>query len=80
MRTGGNSRQVSPNNRDSARARQRFRAGVYVPTPRKGVKSANLGELKAAADRLAAALASMSEEEVGADYKEWRRRKIAAAH
>ena len=54
--------------------------GVYVPTPRKGVKSADLGALKAAADRLAAALAGMSEEEVAADFKEWRRRKKAAAH
>ena len=53
--------------------------GVYVPTPRKGVKSADLGELKAAADRLAAALAGMSEEEVAADFKEWRRRKKTAA-
>jgi hypothetical protein len=53
--------------------------GVYVPTPRKGVKSADLGELKAAADRLAAALAGMSEEEVAADLKEWRRRRKKAA-
>ena len=53
--------------------------GVYVPTPRKGVKSADLGELKAAADRLAAALTGMSEEEVGADFKEWRRRKKTTA-
>lgn len=49
--------------------------GIYVPTPRKGVKSANLGELKAAADRLAVALACMSEQDVAADFKEWRRRK-----
>jgi hypothetical protein len=48
--------------------------GVYVPTPRKGVKSADLGELKAAAERLAAALAGMSEEDVAADFQEWRRR------
>ena len=53
--------------------------GVYVPTPRKGVKSADLGELKAAADRLAAALDGTSEEEVAADFKEWRRHKKAAA-
>jgi hypothetical protein len=53
--------------------------GVYVPTPRKGVKSADLGELKVAADRLAAALAGMSEEEVAADFKEWRRRRKKAA-
>jgi hypothetical protein len=53
--------------------------GVYVPTPRKAVKSADLGELKAAADRLTAALACMSEEEVAADFKEWRRRRKKAA-
>jgi hypothetical protein len=53
--------------------------GVYVPTPRKGTKSADLGELKAAADRLAAVLAGLSEEDVAADFKEWRRRKKAAA-
>jgi hypothetical protein len=53
--------------------------GVYVPTPRKGVKSADLGELKAAADRLAAVLAGLSEEEVTTDFKEWRRSKKAAA-
>jgi hypothetical protein len=49
--------------------------GVYVPTPRKRVKSADLGELKAAGDRLAAALAGMCEEDVAADFKRWRRRK-----
>ena len=53
--------------------------GVYVPTPRKGVKSADLGELKAAAERLAAALAGTSEEDVSDDFKEWRRRKKATA-
>jgi len=53
--------------------------GVYVPTPRKGVKSADLGELKAAAERLAAALAGTSEEDVSVDFKEWRRRKKATA-
>jgi len=53
--------------------------GVYVPTPRKSVKSADVGDLKAAADRLAAALAGISEEEVTADLKEWRRRRKGAA-
>ena len=53
--------------------------GIYVPTPRRGIKSANLGELKAAADRLAAVLAGMSEEEVAADFKDWRRRRKNAA-
>ena len=32
--------------------------GVYVPTPRKHIKPADLSELRAAADRLAATLAS----------------------
>ena len=33
--------------------------GIYVPTPRKGVRTADAGELRAAADRLAEALAGM---------------------
>jgi len=49
--------------------------GVYVPTPRKRVTTAESGELKAAADRLAAALADVGEEEIAADFKEWRRNK-----
>ena len=53
--------------------------GVYVPTPRKSVKSADVGDLKAAADRLAAALAGISEEEVTANFEEWRRRRKGAA-
>jgi len=53
--------------------------GVYVPTPRKRAKSADAGELKAAADRLAEALADMDEEEIVADFKEWRRKKKSAA-
>jgi hypothetical protein len=48
--------------------------GIYVPTPRKRTKSAELGELKAAADRLAAALADVEEAEIVADFKQWRRR------
>jgi hypothetical protein len=36
--------------------------GIYVPTPRKSVKSADMTELPAAADRLAAALSSGDEE------------------
>jgi hypothetical protein len=52
--------------------------GVYVPTPRKGVKSADAGELKAAADRLAAALADVDEEEIATDFKAWRRRRKGA--
>jgi hypothetical protein len=49
--------------------------GVYVPTPRKPVKSADAGELKAAADRLAEALADTGEEEIVANFKQWRRAK-----
>jgi len=47
--------------------------GIYVPTPRKGVRTADAGELRAAADRLAEALAGMGEEEIVADFKQWRR-------
>jgi hypothetical protein len=53
--------------------------GVCVPTPRKSVKSADLGELKAAAERLTATLAGMSEEDISADFKHWRRHKKAAS-
>jgi len=49
--------------------------GVYVPTPRIRVKSADVGELKAAAERLSAALAGINEEEISADFKQWRRRR-----
>jgi len=46
--------------------------GVYVPTPRKSVKSAEMPELRAAADRLAAALSDVDEEEMIAEFK-WTR-------
>lgn len=52
--------------------------GVYVPTPRKAKKSADLAELRAAAERLAAALADVDEEEMVAQFKRLRRRKTAA--
>ena len=52
--------------------------GVYVPTPRRQVKSADLSELKAAADRLAAALADVDEEEFAAEFNQLRRRGRAA--
>ena len=52
--------------------------GIYVPTPRKPVKSAAAGELKAAADRLSEALADMGEEDIIADFKQWRRKKKGA--
>ncbi len=48
--------------------------GVYVPTPRSQMKSAELAELRAAADRLAEALADVDEEEVVADFKRMRNR------
>lgn len=54
--------------------------GVYVPTPRKAVQKADLEELKAAADRLAAALSGEDEEEIATDFRRWRRgRKSASA-
>jgi len=52
--------------------------GVYVPTPRKPVKSADLAELRLAADRLAEALADVNEEEIVAEFKKARRRGKAA--
>ncbi len=48
--------------------------GVYVPTRRKQPKTADLSELKAAADRLAEALADVDEEEFVADFRQLRRR------
>lgn len=51
--------------------------GIYVPTPRKQVKSADAGELKAAADRLAEVLADTGEEEIVSDFKQWRQAKRA---
>jgi HEAT repeat protein len=53
--------------------------GVYVPTPRTRSKSAELTELKAAADRLAEALADVNEEELVSEFKRLRRSgKVAA--
>ncbi len=52
--------------------------GVYVPTRRKQPKTADLSELKAAADRLAEALADVDEEEFVADFKQLRRRGKAS--
>jgi hypothetical protein len=53
--------------------------GVYVPTRRKRPKTAELSELKAAADRLAKALTDVDEEELVAEFKEVRRRGKGAA-
>ena len=53
--------------------------GVYVPTRRKGPKSADISELKAAADRLASALSDVDEEELVREFREQRRRKTVSA-
>jgi len=53
--------------------------GVYVPTPRKAVRPADLAELREAADRLAAALQDVDEDEVVAEFKQLRRGGKAAA-
>jgi len=48
--------------------------GVYVPTPRaRSKKRADISELKAAADRLARALADVDEEEFVAAFERLRR-------
>jgi len=52
--------------------------GVYVPTPRKRPNKAEISELKAAADRLASALADADEEELVAEFKQLRRGKRSA--
>ena len=52
--------------------------GVYVPTRRKQPKTANLADLKAAADRLAEALAGIDEEELVAEFKQLRRQRNRA--
>ncbi len=53
--------------------------GVYVPTPRESARSADQAELRAAADRLAAALSGTDEEDIVAEFKQMRRRGKAAA-
>jgi hypothetical protein len=53
--------------------------GVYIPTRRKQPKTAELGELKAAAERLAKLLADVDEEEVVAEFKQARREKISSS-
>ena len=53
--------------------------GVYVPTPRKPVRLAEQTELRAAADRLAAALSDEDEEEIVAEFKKARHAGKAAA-
>ena len=51
--------------------------GVYVPTPRRSVRAADMTELRAAADRLAAALSDVDEEEIVAEFKQKRRARKA---
>lgn len=53
--------------------------GVYVPTPRKSVKSADMSELRAAANRLADVLSDVDEEAIVAEFKQMRRSKKASA-
>ena len=52
--------------------------GVFVPTRRKGLKTADLSELKAAADRLAEALSDVDEEKLVSQFKQLRRRGKAS--
>ncbi len=47
--------------------------GVYVPTRRKRLKTADPSELKAAADRLAEVLSDVNEDELLAEFKQRRR-------
>jgi hypothetical protein len=53
--------------------------GVYIPIPRKSAKTADMTELRAAADRLAALLSNVEEEEVVAEFKKLRRARRTAA-
>ncbi len=53
--------------------------GVYVPTRRKRPKTADTSELKAAADRLAEALADVNEDELVTEFKQLRRGAKRAA-
>ena len=48
--------------------------GVYVPTPRRSVKSADIGDLRAAAKRIAEAMSDVDEEEIVAEFKQLRRK------
>ncbi len=47
--------------------------GIFVPTPRKRPKSADISELRAAADSIAAALTDEDEEAIVAEFKELRK-------
>lgn len=52
--------------------------GVYVPTPKKKIKHADLGDLRAAADRLASTLADVDGDEIVSEFKQLRSRGRAA--
>ena len=55
--------------------------GVFVPTRRRSSKSkAEIAELKAAADRLAEALADVDEEEFVAEFEQMRRQGKRVKH
>lgn len=49
--------------------------GVYIPTRRRRPKTAELGDLRVAADRLAKILADTDEEEIVAEFKQLRSQK-----
>ena len=53
--------------------------GVFVPTRRNRPSTADLSELRAAADRLAETLADIDEEEAVAEFRELRRGGKGAA-
>jgi len=48
--------------------------GIYVPTRRRRPRTAEISELRAAADSLAAALADIDEEDIVAEFKQLRRK------
>lgn len=51
--------------------------GVFVPTPRKPLQTADREALKSAANRLADALADIDEGEISTDFKSWKRSRKA---
>lgn len=53
--------------------------GVYIPTPRKSAKTAEMTELRAAADRLAALLSDVEEEEMVSQFKQSRHARRTTA-
>lgn len=53
--------------------------GVYVPTPKKHPRSADISELREAADRLASALSDVDEEQIVTEFKKLRKRGKATS-